>query len=114
MPRVLSESLCLRLAALSLPYASMGLTSGMLSIGLRPYMLSLGVSTAACGQLAAFYNLPWTFKMAVASAMDTIICRRYGFRRPWVILGQFGLVLSMITFSLGRCPTVAYCLRLFT
>lgn len=95
----LSESQNLRFATLTLLYFTQGLPIGLFAIGLKPFLLQSGTTQEQMGALMAVVFLPWSLKIGVAPLMDTFTCRRFGFRRPWVVFGQAGLVCSL--FSVG-------------
>ncbi|RYE20276.1 MAG: MFS transporter [Sphingobacteriaceae bacterium] len=48
--------------------------------------------------------LPWTFKFFVAPLMDRYTYLPMGRKRPWVIICQFGLFLSLMIMSLVKDP----------
>jgi PAT family beta-lactamase induction signal transducer AmpG len=49
-------------------------------------------------------GIPWSFKILVAPLMDRFTFLPMGRRRPWVLLGQLGLMASFITMALVPDP----------
>ena len=43
--------------------------------------------------------LPWTFKLAYGFIMDRYAFLAMGRRRPWIIVGQLGLVAALVTMA---------------
>ena len=46
--------------------------------------------------------LPWTFKLVYGFIMDRYAFLAMGRRRPWIIVGQFGLVLALVAMALAN------------
>lgn len=99
MPPILSESQPLRFCTLAALYYAQGLPVGLFALGLKPFLLQEGTTQEELGALMAVVFLPWSLKMAVAPVMDAFPCRRFGYRRPFIILGQFGLVAMLYTLA---------------
>jgi PAT family beta-lactamase induction signal transducer AmpG len=80
-------------------YIAQGIPEGMLLFGLPAWMAMNGKSP---GEIAAFVvaaGLPWSFKMVVAPMMDRFAYLPMGRKRPWVIFGQLGLILSFLSMA---------------
>ncbi|MEY4540425.1 MAG: hypothetical protein RLZZ306_2182, partial [Bacteroidota bacterium] len=56
------------------------------------------------GQFAVACSVPWTFKFIVAPLMDRYTYLPMGRKRPWVLLGHLGLMLSIIAFAFVPDP----------
>ena len=92
----LSESRGLRYFTFITLYFAQGLPEGMLTFGIPAWLAMNGKSP---GEIAGFIIvavLPWSFKFLVAPLMDRYTYLPMGRKRPWVLLGQAGLVLSCI------------------
>lgn len=95
----LSEHRNLRFIALFLLYVSQGLPFGLIDYGLPAWLAQNGASAAAIGGVLALIILPWTFKLAYAFIMDRYAFLAMGRRRPWIIVGQLGLVAALVAMA---------------
>ncbi|WP_290791604.1 MFS transporter [Flavihumibacter sp. UBA7668] len=85
-------------------YFAQGIPEGMLTFGIPAWLAMNGKSP---GEIAAFTNmavLPWSFKFIVAPIMDRYTYLPMGRKRPWVLVGQAGLVLSCILMAYEPDP----------
>ncbi|MCW8996912.1 MAG: MFS transporter, partial [Psychromonas sp.] len=55
---------------------------------------------AEIGAYVATIGIPWSLKIINAPIMDRFTYLAMGRRRPWVLFGQFGLILSFLSMSL--------------
>ncbi|MEM9885487.1 MAG: MFS transporter [Bacteroidota bacterium] len=92
----LADSAFLRYFNFIALYFTEGLPQGMLYIGIPAWMANSGKSAGEIGAFAVAASLPWTFKFVVAPLMDRYTYLDMGRKRPWVLLGQIGLILSLI------------------
>ena len=100
----LSESAFLRYFNFSALYFAEGLAQGMLFVGIPAWMAMQGKSPSEIGKFAVACSVPWTFKFIVAPLMDRYTYLPMGRKRPWVLLGHLGLMLSIITFAFVPDP----------
>ena len=100
----LSESTFLRYFNFSALYFAEGLAQGMLFVGIPAWMAMQGKSPSEIGKFAVACSLPWTFKFIVAPLMDRYTYLPMGRKRPWVLFGHFGLMLSIIAFAFVPDP----------
>ena len=100
----LSESAFLRYFNFSALYFAEGLAQGMLFVGIPAWMAMQGKSPSEIGQFAVACSVPWTFKFIVAPLMDRYTYLPMGRKRPWVLLGHLGLMLSIIAFAFVPDP----------
>ena len=100
----LSESAFLRYFNFSALYFVEGLAQGMLLVGIPAWMAMQGKSPSEIGKFAVAYSLPWTFKFIVAPLMDRYTYLPMGRKRPWVLLGHLGLMLSIIALAFVPDP----------
>lgn len=100
----LSESAFLRYFNFTALYFTEGLPQGMLFIGLPAWMAMEGKSPGQIGGFAVACSLPWTFKFVVAPLMDRYTYLPMGRKRPWVLLGHLGLILSLIAMAFVPDP----------
>ena len=59
-----------------------------------------GKSPAEIGSYVAVIGIPWSLKIINAPIMDRFTYLAMGRRRPWVLFGQLGLILSFLSMSL--------------
>ena len=100
----LSESAFLRYFNFSALYFAEGLAQGMLFVGIPAWLAMQGKSATEIGQFAVACSVPWTFKFVVAPLMDRYTYLPMGRKRPWVLLGHLGLMLSIIAFAFVPDP----------
>ena len=98
----LSEHRNLRFSALFLLYVAQGLPFGLIDFALPAWLAQNGASAAAIGGVLAMIVLPWTFKLAYGFIMDRYAFLAMGRRRPWIILGQAGLVAALVAMALAN------------
>ena len=98
-PPTLKSDSRLRIATFTLLSFTGGLHSGLFNIGIGPWLLGNGTTTEGLGALMAVVTLPGSLKLLVAPIVDTCICRRYGLRRPWVIVGTIGLLSASLAMA---------------
>ncbi|MBL7764483.1 MAG: MFS transporter [Chitinophagaceae bacterium] len=77
-------------------YFAQGIPEGMLAFGIPAWMAMNGKTPGEIAGFAVAVGLPWSFKFIVAPMMDRYTYLAMGRKRPWVILGQLGLILSCI------------------
>lgn len=99
---VLSEHRKLRFVTLFLLYVAQGIPFGLIDYGLPAWLAQNGASAAAIGGVLAMIILPWTFKLVYGFIMDRYAFLAMGRRRPWIIVGQFGLVLALVAMALAN------------
>ena len=95
----LCENRNLRFVTLFLLYVSQGLPFGLIDFALPAWLAQNGASAAAIGGVLAMIILPWTFKLGYAFIMDRYAFLAMGRRRPWIIVGQVGLVAALVTMA---------------
>ena len=100
----LSESAFLRYFNFAALYFVEGLAQGMLLVGIPAWMAMQGKSPSEIGKFAVAYSLPWTFKFIVAPLMDRYTYLPMGRKRPWVLFGHLGLMLSIIAMAFVEDP----------
>jgi PAT family beta-lactamase induction signal transducer AmpG len=98
----LSEHPNLRIATLFLLYFAQGLPLGFIEFAMLAWLAQNGVSAAAIGSVLAALALPWTFKLAYGFIMDRYAFLPMGRRRPWIIIGQLGLVAAFAAMAIAN------------
>ncbi len=77
-------------------YFAQGIPEGMVGLGIPAWMAMNGKSAGEIAGFAIITVLPWSFKFVVAPLMDRYTFLSMGRKRPWILIGQLGLVLSCI------------------
>jgi MFS transporter, PAT family, beta-lactamase induction signal transducer AmpG len=100
IPLVLSERRNLRFVTLFLFYVAQGLPFGLIDFAIPAWLAQNGASAAQIGSILALAILPWTFKLAYGFVMDRYAFLAMGRRRPWIIIGQLGIVAGFGAIAL--------------
>jgi MFS transporter, PAT family, beta-lactamase induction signal transducer AmpG len=100
----------LRLATLCVLYAAQGTPDGFVRIALKNYLIDLGVSVDAIGTVVAMVSWPWAMKWVWGPVIDRYGYAPMGRRRPWILLAQ-GLMAVTLTAML-LIPNLAVNIRL--
>lgn len=99
---VLSENRKLRIVTLFLFYFAQGLPFGLIDYALPAWLAQNGASAAAIGGVLALVILPWTFKLVYGFAMDRYVFLAMGRRRPWIIVGQSGIIAAFLAMAFSN------------
>ncbi len=102
----LSQSRRIRLFAFTSFYVAQGLPIGLITVALPAWLASNGASTGDVANFIAITSLPWALKLFSGPLMDRFRFPALGSRRPWVMLAQSGLLLSLLGLALlGGSPS---------
>lgn len=93
----------LRLFVLCMLYVGQGIPWGFTAITL-PTFLSQHHDATAVGAVSAMTVLPYAFKWVWGPIIDLVVVPRFGRRRPWIILGQGGMALTVGALLLHGDP----------
>jgi PAT family beta-lactamase induction signal transducer AmpG len=85
-------------------YIAQGIPEGMVFFGIPAWMAMNGKTAGEIGSFVAAAGLPWSFKIVLAPMMDRFSYLPMGRRRPWVLFGQLGLILSFIVLAFVPDP----------
>jgi PAT family beta-lactamase induction signal transducer AmpG len=99
---VLSKNPVLRYLSFSGLYLAQGLTDGTWLFTIPAWLAMHGKSATEIGTFVAIAGLPWSFKIILAPIIDRYTILSMGRKRPWIIFGQLGLILSFL--SIGLIP----------
>lgn len=99
---ILSKNPVLRYLSFSGLYLAQGLTDGTWLFTIPAWLAMNGKSAGEIGVFVAIAGLPWSFKIILAPIMDRYTILSMGRKRPWIIFGQLGLILSFL--SIGLIP----------
>ena len=100
----LSENTFLRYLNFVALYVAQGIPEGMTLFGIPAWMAMNGKTPGEIGAFVAAFGLPWSFKIIVAPMMDRFTYLPMGRRRPWVLFGQIGLMISFIAMAFVPDP----------
>lgn len=101
---VLSESPLLRYFTFSSLYGAQGIPEGLTFYAIPAWMAINGKSPAEIGSFIGVIGIPWSFKILIAPLMDRYTFLSMGRKRPWVLFGQLGLIVSLLAASLINDP----------
>ncbi|HSL90307.1 MAG TPA: MFS transporter [Ignavibacteriaceae bacterium] len=96
----LSENALLRYFSFAALYVAQGIPEGLLWYAIPAWLAMNGISPGEIGSYVAVIGLPWSLKIINAPIMDRFTYLAMGRRRPWVLFGQLGLILSFLSMSL--------------
>ena len=96
---VLAEHTTLRYMTFVVLYFAQGIPEGMLAFGIPAWMAMNGKTPGEIASFAIITVLPWSLKFLVAPMMDRYTILSMGRKRPWIIMGQIGLVISCICLA---------------
>ena len=100
----LSDNTFLRYLNFIALYFAQGVPEGMLTFGIPAWMAMNGKSPGEIASFAVVTVLPWSLKFIVAPLMDRYTYLPMGRKRPWILLGQIGLVTSCIYMAYRPDP----------
>jgi PAT family beta-lactamase induction signal transducer AmpG len=100
----LSENTFLRYFSFAALYVAQGIPEGLLWYAIPAWLAMNGKSPAEIGSYVAVIGIPWSLKIINAPIMDRFTYLSMGRRRPWVLFGQLGLILSFLSMSLITDP----------
>ena len=100
----LSENAFLRYFTFAALYVAQGIPEGLLWYAIPAWLAMHGKSPAEIGSYVAVIGIPWSLKIVNAPIMDRFTYLPMGRRRPWVLFGQFGLIVSFFSMSLITDP----------
>ncbi|MCY4143398.1 MAG: MFS transporter [Gammaproteobacteria bacterium] len=109
MDTTLSTRQWLRFATFTAFYFAQGIPIGLFSVAIPAFLAADGATVKELGIYAGTISLPWAWKFLVGPFMDRFTFLPMGFRRPWVILAQTGLVCSLVSlglYSFGGDPSI--------
>jgi PAT family beta-lactamase induction signal transducer AmpG len=100
----LADNSGLRYFALACLYVAQGLPFGLISFALPALMAEQGLAPVVIGRFLGISFLPWTFKLVAAAIIDRWAYLAMGRRRPWILVGQLGIVISLALVALRPAP----------
>jgi MFS transporter, PAT family, beta-lactamase induction signal transducer AmpG len=87
--KTLVASRLTRLLVLGALYFAQGIPWGFISVGYIVFLTDQGASNTAVGSALAAAYLPWSFKAFAGPFIDLFPSRRFGRRRPYIVVAEF-------------------------
>jgi PAT family beta-lactamase induction signal transducer AmpG len=100
----LTENTVLRYLNFSALYVAQGIPEGITFFAIPAWMAMNGKTPMEIGSFVAVIGIPWSFKILIAPLMDRYTILSMGRKRPWVIFGQLGLILSFLSIAFVNDP----------
>ena len=104
----LDQSTKLRISVFTFFYMAQGIPIALLTIALPAWLIAQDFAAAEVAALVSITGLPWGFKLLAGPFMDRFSFAPMGFRRPWAMGAQGGLVLAMASLCLVTDPAGQY------
>lgn len=98
----LTENPVLRYVTFSVLYFAQGIPTGITLAAIPVWLAMNNKTPAEIGSFIAVMGIPWSFKILIAPLMDRYTILSMGRKRPWVIFGQLGLIISFL--AIGFVP----------
>ncbi len=102
--RSLTSNRILRYFAFSVLYIAQGIPEGITFFAIPAWLAMNGKSPLEIASFIGIIGIPWSFKIIFAPLMDRFTYLPMGRKRPWVILGQSGLILSFLSIGFISNP----------
>lgn len=117
----LSENPVLRYLSFSALYIAQGIPEGITFFAIPAWLAMNGKSPTEIASFLAIIIIPWSFKILAAPLMDRFTILSMGRKRPWVIFGQLGLIISFLSIgfvndplnNLNHLMIVGFCISFF-
>ncbi|RYH72347.1 MFS transporter [Flavobacteriaceae bacterium 144Ye] len=102
--KTLTNNVITRYVSFSILYLAQGIPEGITFYAIPAWLAMNGKSPAEIATFISIALIPWSFKIVVAPLMDRYTFLSMGRKRPWVILGQLGLILSFLAYGVVPDP----------
>ena len=117
----LSENPILRYLSFSALYIAQGIPEGITFFAIPAWLAMNGKTPKEIASFVAIIIIPWSFKILAAPLMDRFTILSMGRKRPWVIFGQLGLIISFLSIgfindplnNLNHLMIVGFCISFF-
>ncbi|WNH07608.1 MFS transporter [Thalassobellus suaedae] len=100
----LSENSFLRYLNFSILYLAQGAPEGITFYAIPAWLAMNNKTPMEIASYVAVIGIPWSFKILIAPLMDRFTFLSMGRKRPWVIFGQLGLIISFLAIGLVQDP----------
>ena len=102
--RFLSENPTLRYLTFAALYLAQGIPEGITYFAIPAWLAMNNKTPVEIASFVAVIGIPWSFKILIAPLMDRFTILSMGRKRPWVIIGQLGLIVSFLAIGLVHDP----------
>ncbi len=100
----MTENPLLRYLTFSALYVAQGVPEGITYFGIPAWLAMNGKTPMEVGSFLAVVGIPWSFKIIIAPLLDRFTILAMGRKRPWVIFGQLGLIVSFLSTGFVHDP----------
>ena len=104
----MQDSKAARFGTLCTLYFSQGVPWAFIAVAFVAYLVghdTYNISDEEVASLTLMGTLPWMFgKLLLGPMIDRYQSSSMGQRRPWILLSQFGMILTMASFLLIDSP----------
>ena len=97
--KTLVDSYNARVFTLCALYVAQGIPWGFMTVTFVTYLAAEGVAAKDLALLLTLGTLPWSLKFLWGPVIDRYQYRPMGRRRPWILLAQSGMILTLILLS---------------
>jgi PAT family beta-lactamase induction signal transducer AmpG len=101
---VLTENPVLRYLTFSALYLAQGIPEGITYFAIPAWLAMNGKTPMEIASFVGVIGIPWSFKILIAPLMDRYTILTMGRKRPWIIIGQLGLILSFLSIGFVSDP----------
>ena len=101
---ILTENAIIRYLTFSALYLAQGIPEGITFFAIPAWLAMNDKTPVEIASFVAVIGIPWSFKILVAPLMDRFTILSMGKKRPWVIFGQLGLIVSFLSIGLVHDP----------
>jgi PAT family beta-lactamase induction signal transducer AmpG len=102
--RFLTENPALRYLTFAALYLAQGIPEGITYFAIPAWLAMNNKTPVEIASFVAVIGIPWSFKILIAPLMDRFTILSMGRKRPWVIFGQLGLIISFLSIGLVHDP----------
>ena len=95
----LVDSYRARVFTLCALYVAQGIPWGFMTVTFVTYLAAEGVAAKDLALLLTLGTLPWSLKFLWGPVIDRYQYRPMGRRRPWILLAQSGMILTLILLT---------------
>lgn len=102
--RSLTDNALTRYITFSALYTAQGIPEGITFFAIPAWLAMHGKSAMEIAAYVGVIGIPWSFKIVIAPLMDRFTLLAMGRKRPWVIFGQLGLIISFLCIGFVSNP----------
>jgi PAT family beta-lactamase induction signal transducer AmpG len=102
--RILTDNALTRYVTFSALYTAQGIPEGITFFAIPAWLAMNDKSPMEIAAYVGVIGIPWSFKILIAPLMDRWTFLAMGRKRPWVIFGQLGLIISFLCIGLIPDP----------